>query len=567
MVALSKGLSWFSVHSSGDCWRGWRWTQRLFWRIGKSVVAFPKSQLLSDTNFSKPLQCWLVIPDPVLLTTATVFAKTNYRPLFLIVLILTFVCPILVLGDETTSAVGAASVETAAELAGESAEHSGPEERNAWLMLLTAIALLVANGFFVAAEFALVKVRVSRVEQMVVTKRFFAKTALWLAQRLEQTLSACQLGITMASLALGWVGEPAIAALLAPVFGLVGVTNETAVHTISFIVGFTLMTALHLVVGEQAPKIFAIRRPETMLLWCALPMKFFYIMTFPLMVALNASTAWILGLLGMKEAGEHQVPYTEEEIRALLREAHIHGNLTRSEANLLDAVFEFDDMVCRRIMLPRGEADIIDINAPNAESIELIQRTKHSRYPVCDGSLDAVLGVLHVKDLVGKDISDGFDFREVMRPPKKVPESMQISTLLRHFRGTHQLMAFVLDEHGTVVGIVTLENVLEEIIGDVVDEFDTEGPQIVPEGNSSFLIDGSTPVEDVEKQLEVTFQETEQDTMSGLIMHHAQRIVQQGDVVPLTFDDYPVAEAKIIEVSDDRPTRMRVTKIESESIE
>lgn len=455
---------------------------------------------------------------------------------------------------------------------GESEGHSGDpateeEPANAWALLSIALVLLIANGFFVAAEFALVKVRVSRVEHMVTTKRLFAKPALWLAKRLEMTLSACQLGITMASLALGWVGEPAVATLLEPLFGLVGITSIAIVHTVSFIVGFTLITALHLVIGEQAPKIFAIRQPETMLLWCALPMKWFYILTYPLMVALNASTGWILGLFGMKEAGEHEVPYTEEEIRALLSEAHIHGNLTKSEANLLDAVFEFDDMVCRRIMLPRGETVIIDINIPVKETLELIRRSKHSRYPVCDGSLDSVLGVLHVKDLIGRDIGEDFDFQSIARPPKKVPESMQISTLLRHFRGTHQLMAFVLDEHGTVVGIVTLENVLEEIIGDVADEFDVEDPQIVPEEPGSFLIDGSTAVEDVESALDVQFEETEQDTMAGLLMHHAQRIVQAGDIVALTVEEYPVAEAKVIAVSDDRPTKLRITKVRSQSSE
>lgn len=467
--------------------------------------------------------------------------------------------------DEDDSGKGDASGESQ-EHGKETGDQNKKKKGNAWVMLSIAIVLLVANGFFVAAEFALVKVRVSRVEQMVVTKRFFSKTALWLANRLEQTLSACQLGITMASLALGWVGEPAVATLLEPVFRLVGVTNETVVHTVSFIIGFTLITALHLVVGEQAPKIFAIRRPETMLLWCAIPMKLFYILTYPLMIALNASTAWILGLLGMKESGDHQVPYTEEEIRALLTEAHIHGNLTKSEANLLDAVFEFDDMVCRRIMLPRGETVIVDINAPVSESVDLIRRTKHSRYPVCDGSLDTVLGVLHVKDLVGRELDEDFDFQSISRPPKKVPESMQISTLLRHFRGTHQLMAFVLDEHGTVVGIVTLENVLEEIIGDVADEFDTEGPSIVPEEEGVFLIDGSTQVSDVEKELEISFEETEQDTMAGLLMHYAQRIVHEGDLVSLTFDEAPVAEAKVLEVSDDRTTRMRLTKVEPEDV-
>lgn len=430
----------------------------------------------------------------------------------------------------------------------------------AWGNLLIAILLVIANGFFVAAEFALVKVRVSRVEQMVVAKRFFAKTARWLAERLERALSACQLGITMASLALGWVGEPAIATLLEPVFRFMGLTSPTIIHTISFIIGFTVITALHLVIGEQAPKIFAIRQPESMLLWCAVPLKIFYILSYPLMAGLNATTSALLRLVGLKGDGEHEVPYTEEEIRALLREAHIHGNLTRSEHSLLDAVFEFDDLVCRRIMLARGEVEFIDINEPIQDSIDRIRRTKHTRYPVCDGSLDEVLGVLHVKDLIGRKIDEKFHFQSIMRPPKKVPESMQISKLLRHFQGTHQLMAFVLDEHGTVIGIVTLENVLEEIIGNVADEFDVEDPEIVPDGPESFIVDGSTAVEDVERQLGLSFGETEADTMSGLLMHFAQRIVNEGDIV-----DLGVAKAKVLQVSDDRTTRLRISTQRPES--
>ena len=274
----------------------------------------------------------------------------------------------------------------------------------------------------------------------------------------------------------------------------------------------------------------------------------------PLMVALNATTAWILRLFGLQESGEHGVPYTEEEIRALLREAHIHGNLTRSEHKLLDAVFEFDDLVCRRIMLPRGEVEYVDVNLPIQDTIAMIRRTKHTRYPVCDGSLDEVLGVLHVKDLVGLDFGGEFEFQSVMRPPKKVPESMQISKLLRHFQGTHQLLAFVIDEHGTVIGIVTLENVLEEIIGNVADEFDVEDPEIVPDGPGAFVVEGATAVVDVEKRLGVAFGDTDADTMSGLLMHHAQRILNEGEIV-----DLGVAEAKVLQVADDRTTSLRIS--------
>ncbi len=426
----------------------------------------------------------------------------------------------------------------------------------AWLdllSLLVAMFLVIANGFFVAAEFALVKVRVSRVEQMVVAKRFFAKTARWLALRLERSLSACQLGITMASLALGWVGEPAFAALIEPLLRSLGITSDPAVHTISFICGFTVITALHLVIGEQAPKIFAIRQPESLLLWCSVPLKAFYLMTYPLMIGLNAATTWLLRLAGLKSGDDLEVPYNEEEIRALLREAHIHGNLTGSEHRLLDAVFEFDDLICRRIMVPRGEVDFVDINESLKDTLDMIRRTKHTRYPVCDGSLDEVMGVLHVKDLVGRNLQAGFSFQSVMRPPKKVPENMPISKLLRHFQGTHQLVAFVIDEYGTVIGIVTLENVLEEIIGDVADEFDVEDPDIVPDGPEAYIVLGSAAVVDVERKLGLSFGEVDVDTISGLMMHFAERLVNSGDVV-----DLEVATAKVLEVSDDRATRVRI---------
>lgn len=419
--------------------------------------------------------------------------------------------------------------------------------------VLVALLLVGINGFFVAAEFSLVKIRISRIEQLVVARRLFAKTARWLAERLERSLSACQLGITMASLALGYVGEPAFEHLLTPLLVRMGMVSETAIQAIAFIASFTVITSLHLVIGEQAPKIFAIRQPENLLLWCAFPLKVFYILAYPLMKLLSASTDFLLGSLGLGESNEQDIPYTEQEIRALLREAHIHGNLTRSEHRLIDAVFEFDDMVCRRIMVPRGEIEFIDINEETKITFDMMRRTKHTRYPVCDGSLDEVLGVLHVKDLVGRDMHGAFDFRSIMRPPKKVPENMPISKLLRHFQGTHQLIAFVIDEYGTIIGVVTLENVLEEIIGDVADEFDIEDPEIVPDGPEAYIIQGSAAVSDVESQLQLSFGDADVDTMAGLLMDVAERIVTAGDVI-----DLGVAEAKVLDVADDRATRMRL---------
>ncbi len=413
--------------------------------------------------------------------------------------------------------------------------------------------MILVNGFFVAAEFALVKLRPSRIEQLIDERRLFAKTSRWLAQRLEPSLSACQLGITMASLALGWVGEPAFAKLVEPVLRAVGVTSEQVIHVVGFIVAFGAITSLHLIIGEQAPKIFAIRRPETMLLACAPLLKLFYLVSYPLMMALNVSTAAVLKLIGLGDANEENTPYTEAELRTLLQESQVHGHVTRSERELIDAVFDFDHIVCRKIMVPRNDVEYVDINEDPVITLDGIRRHKHSRYPVCDGSLDEVIGVVHIKDLIGKKIDSSFDWKSVMRPPKKVPENMPINKLLGHFQATHQHMAFVVDEYGTIIGVVTLENVVEEIVGNVADEFDTEDPEIVPDGPGVFIIEGTTSIDDVEQKLGVKFDEADVDTIGGLLVAKAQRLLVAGDEIKMEG-----MLARVLSVADDRVTKLRI---------
>jgi CBS domain containing-hemolysin-like protein len=218
-----------------------------------------------------------------------------------------------------------------------------------------AMLLVFINGYFVAVEFALVKIRPGRLDQLVENNRPFAATAYWLTQRMDASLSACQLGITMASLGLGWIGEPAIAHLLRPLLQTIGVVSEIWIHGIAFAVAFTTITAAHLVFGEQAPKIFALRRPEKILLWFALPLKIFYFVSYPFMIALNASTSFLLQKIGITGGAEHDAVHSEDEIKALLVQARKHGELSQSEHRLLKAVFEFDDTVCRRIMQPRND--------------------------------------------------------------------------------------------------------------------------------------------------------------------------------------------------------------------
>lgn len=422
------------------------------------------------------------------------------------------------------------------------------------MYLALALLLILLNGFFVAAEFSLVKVRLSRIEQLARDGKSFAPTARWLAVRLDESLSACQLGITMASLALGWVGEPAFARLVEPVLGWMGIHDQRVLHVFGFVLAFSAITGLHLVIGEQFPKIFAIRRPEQLLLWCAIPLKFFYVILFPFLTVLNVVTSFLLRLVGIKGSSDHVGANTEEEIRALLREAHVHGNLSRSEHSLINNVFEFDDMIVRRVMLPRGEVDFFDIHEPVSKLRELVRQTMHTRYPICDRSLDKVIGVVHIKDLlvIPPDVED-FDLRSIVRPPKKVHETMPISRVLRHFQATHQLMAFVIDEYGTITGMVTLENVLEKIVGEVDDEFDNADPDIVPAGPGEFILNGTTSIDEARRRLAIPLRESEEaDTISGLLMDFKQKILIQGDRIQLDG-----ATAEVLEMKNDSATKVR----------
>jgi CBS domain containing-hemolysin-like protein len=284
-------------------------------------------------------------------------------------------------------------------------------------------------------------------------------------------------------------------------------------------------------------------------------MKFFFIFSYPLMAILNWTTSLLLARLGLPEAGEHGEPVSEKELRLMIRESHQHGHISRSEHSLINAVFEFDDMVCRKVMVLRSEVEFLDTNKPFAESIATAQRTKHTRFPLCNGTLDEAIGIVHIKDLVGIAASSDFDLSSIARPLKKVPENMPISKLLKHFQATHQLMAFVVDEFGNVIGIVTLENVLEEIIGDVDDEFDVKQEEILKEGPDTWIIHGGTPVEDVLRVLGITANDHEADTFSGLLTDLASKILSPGDEIQL--DEFI---ARILEVRDDRATRVKVTR-------
>lgn len=418
---------------------------------------------------------------------------------------------------------------------------------------MITVALVAINGFFVAAEFALVKVRRGRLKLMAEQGVLCSRTAVRLVEGLDHSLSACQLGITMASLGLGWVGEPAIARILEPVLHGAGLTSEVALHTVAFIIAFSLITAAHLVLGEQAPKILAIRRPERLILWCALPLRGFYLVSYPLIAGLSGSTSLLLRWFGVHAGSEHEGAHSEEEIRLLVGHAHVSGELSRSEHRLIDAVFEFDNTLARQIMIPRGEVAFFDLNSPIERAFEVHRAARRTRYPVCEGSLDEVRGVVHLKDLIGLGPHDRVDLRSIMRPPRFVPETMRIAKLLGNFQATHQHLAFVVDEYGTVSGIVTLENVLERIVGEVQDEFDTEAPDFVPEGGGRYLVQGGASLGRLRASLGLDWPSLHADTISGLLMEKLGRVPRVGDRIELAG-----ATAEVVGADAVRATEVRV---------
>ena len=427
------------------------------------------------------------------------------------------------------------------------------------LLLGAAGALLALNGFFVAAEFALVKMRSSRVDTLVGENIRFSKTLLWHTDRLDASLAACQLGITLASLGLGWIGEPALAGLLERPFHYIGLGSPVVIHTVSFIIAFSLFTALHITIGEQVPKIYAIRRPEPIALVCAWPLKLFYLGSYPFLVLLNATSNAILRRLGMSAGGGHDEPPTEDEIRHLLTESRLAGELTKSEHKLMNAVFDFDDLVARQIMIPRKDLVAFDLNRGVKEFLELVAKTLHSRYPVYDASADNIVGLLHVKDFAGRRAEDVSNLRDHIRSIEQVPESMSITSLLAKLQSSKVHMTLVADEYGSIVGAVTLEDILERLVGNIQDEFDSEPELIRKDGVGKFLVSGLTPIELVNRSIGVYLHHDSADTISGFIVDTLDRNPVIGDVVELG-DDF---RAEVLNVDGPRAIEIKIVKVKA----
>ena len=399
------------------------------------------------------------------------------------------------------------------------------------IKLLSVLVLVVANGFFVAAEFALVGVRSSRIESLVATGSRSAKRLMGLLQNLNAYLSACQLGITLASLALGWVGEPAIARLLeGPLSGL----SDTLRHGIAFAVAFSIITSLHIVLGEQAPKLMGLAAAEKVALAIALPMQIFYrVFSLPIR-ALDWASVRTVQLLGIKATAEHASTYTEEELRRLVDISRESGHLRAEERRLIHRVFEFSDTLVREAMVPRTEMAALPDTCNLEEITKAFDQHRYSRLPVYHESFDDVCGFVHSKDVMPYLLHpEKFRLKDVLQPPLYVVDTARLEHVLRQMQKAKMHFGFVVDEHGGLEGIITLEDLLEEIVGEISDEHDEEvNEQITEIDQTTFVLAGGLAVRDLNRRLKLSVPESEAyTTVGGFLMTEAGHVLKPGEIV------------------------------------
>lgn len=413
---------------------------------------------------------------------------------------------------------------------------------NPWLGLALGVFLVFLNGFFVAAEFALVKLRPTQLGPDLVAGQRRARIAKHMLSHLDAYLSATQLGITLASLALGWIGEPAFVWLLEPLVERIPGSTPALVHSISLGSAFLVITVLHIVLGEVAPKSLAIRRPKATGLWISIPLFLFYKATFPAIWILNHLANWILRLFGVEPVDGEEISHDEEELRSLLASTS-DDRVSRQKRRILDNVFTFSRMPARKIMLPRRDVVYMSTERSVDENIELARKSGHTRFPLCEGDLDHILGLVHIKDVFRASPAP-VSLTEIRREILFVPETLPLDRLLRRMRHEKVHLAAVLDEYGGVSGIVSLENVIEELVGEIQDEFDRESPEIVRNANGSYSVAGSALVEDLEHALGVEFSDRDEDTVAGVVLSELGRRPVSGDTVRLGPLELRVAEVR-----------------------
>ena len=402
-------------------------------------------------------------------------------------------------------------------------------------MILFALILVLLNGFFVAAEFAMVKLRSTKVDAIADANGWRGRILRTVHNQLDAYLSACQLGITLASLGLGWVGEPAFAHLLEPLLASIGVESQAVVHGIAFFTAFFIISYLHIVVGELAPKSWAIRKPELLSLWTAVPLYLFYWAMYPAIYLLNASANAILRVAGQGEPGpHHEHHYSRDELKLILHSSRGQDPNDQGMRVLASAV-EMGELEVADWANSREDLVYLHHNAPLADILAVIRRHKYSRYPVIDAN-DEFVGLLHIKDLLLEltaldSLPDTFDLAQLTRPLERVSKHLLLSSLLEQFRKGAAHFALVEEGDGKVVGYLTMEDVLEALVGDIQDEHRKAERGIVAYQPGKLLVRGDTPLFKIERLLGVTLDQIEADTLAGLIYETLKRVPEEDEVM------------------------------------
>ncbi|WP_310549769.1 hemolysin family protein [Paenibacillus glufosinatiresistens] len=419
------------------------------------------------------------------------------------------------------------------------------------LNLALVLVLVFLNGVFVAAEFSLVKIRQSRLTQLVSEGNKLAGYALKVNKKLDAYLSATQFGITLASLGLGWIGEPAISELLIePLMFKLGITDHGLISTVSVVVGFCIITFLHIVLGELAPKSLAIQKTEGSALLLSAPLMFFYKVFMPFIWVLNASANGLLRLVGVEPASESEAAHSEEEIRILMNQSANSGVIDKEEMKLMDNIFEFSDLLAREVMLPRTDMDVLYTNLTLEENLKIVSETKHSRYPVAVEDKDRIIGFVHITDLLLAPTDQQNDLATLVRPILNVPESIEISHALRLMQKNHAQLTLVVDEYGGTAGLLTAEEILEEIVGDLHDEFEDERPEVEVKGEY-ISVSGRMLIEEVCDLVGVEIEDDEVDSIGGWLFKELEGSPSKGKKRIVDNITFEVEES----------TRLRITRV------
>ncbi|WP_345808088.1 hemolysin family protein [Bacillus pumilus] len=412
------------------------------------------------------------------------------------------------------------------------------------LNVFLVILLIAATAFFVVTEFAIVKIRGSKINQLIESGDKRAIHVQKLISNLDEYLSACQLGITITALGLGWLGEPTVEHFLHPLFEDLGL-HSALTDILSFIIAFVIITFLHVVVGELAPKTIAIQKAEAVSLVTAKPLIFFYKVMYPFIKALNGSARGIVKLFGFHSVKEHEVAISEEELRLILSESYEKGEINQSEYKYVNKIFEFDNRVAREIMIPRTEISAIEIEQTLEDVTHYMLNERYTRYPVIKEDKDHVIGVINSKDVFKASfLNQDVTIKDLMRPVIRVIESTPVQELLILMQKERIHMSVLVDEYGGTAGLVTVEDILEEIVGEIRDEYDQdETPHIVKKGDFHYVMDGKALIDEVNDLLDLAIENDDVDTIAGWMMTHKFDI-EIGDTIEAEGCEFTIIDAE-----------------------